>query len=285
MSATTSGSATAVEGATNSTRPRGRTSKADLIMALAAELKREKERGAELSTEVEKAEAGLDEKHDDLLSLENEYDAQNARNEQIIANLRRDLEKAKEKLEQASHCDEVEAHQYLALLDGSDTYTRSHRSRPHLHSTEPQSSLSRPTEAPFESPLFPPVLQPRSPDRPRPRPKSPTSPPTTASAADRTEQRLQRLNERLADENRGAPSPRTPNDSTPTSAPPRKAFRDTTPHIEQPETQSPKTAGYAVLEKSQWGESPDSSPGAPAGGLARSGSVWKKVFPGAYGKK
>jgi len=59
MSAATSGSATAVEAASSSTRPRGRTSKSDLITALAAELKREKERGSELSAEVEEAEVGV----------------------------------------------------------------------------------------------------------------------------------------------------------------------------------------------------------------------------------
>lgn len=59
MSAATSGSTTAVDAASSSTRARGRTSKSDLITALAAELKREKERGAELSTEVEAAEEGV----------------------------------------------------------------------------------------------------------------------------------------------------------------------------------------------------------------------------------
>lgn len=59
MSAATSGSATAVEAAFNSTRPHGRTSKSELITALAAGLKREKERGQKLSTEVEHAEGGV----------------------------------------------------------------------------------------------------------------------------------------------------------------------------------------------------------------------------------
>ncbi|ORY56828.1 hypothetical protein BCR35DRAFT_347729 [Leucosporidium creatinivorum] len=288
MSAATSGSATAVDGASNSTGPRGRTSKADLITALAAELKREKERGAELSTEVERAEAGLDEKHDDLLNLEAQYEAQSRRNEQVIANLRRDLEKAKEKLEQASHCDEVETHHYLALLDGSDTYTRPHRSRPHPHSSEPQSSFSRETEAAFESPLPPPVLQPRSPDRPRPTPKSQPSTQTTASAADRTEQRLRRLNERLADEDRSAPSSRVPNHSSSsalaTQKPPSYQLNQTRPLAQSPKKEE---KGFDVVERSQWNDSMDSPPRARDGGdgLSRSGSRWSKIFPGAHGKK
>lgn len=52
MSAATSGSATAVDGASNGARRGGRTSKTELIEALAAELKRQKTRGAELSAEL-----------------------------------------------------------------------------------------------------------------------------------------------------------------------------------------------------------------------------------------
>lgn len=231
----------------------------------------------------------LDKKHDELLSLEAEYEAQSRRNEQVIANLRRDLDKAREKLEQASHCDEVEAHQYLALLDGTAEINRSHRGRP--RPVEMQPSFSRETEAAFESSVPPPVLQPRSPDRPRPGTKaSHVTPVATPSAADRTEQRLRRLNERLADENRGAPPPSRLANPSSTSALAHQQIQQSGAQTKRPVGQAPQQEQvFDVLERSVWRDSTEASPGGrpkvKGNDLGRSGSKWSKIFPGAYGRK
>ncbi|KAM0789781.1 hypothetical protein ACM66B_006634 [Microbotryomycetes sp. NB124-2] len=94
-----------------------RTSKEDLLKALAAELKREKARGVELAHEIETTEQQLNAKHEHLLLVESTCEQEFRKNEAILTSLRREVAKAREQLDGALSCGEVEAQQYLSLLE------------------------------------------------------------------------------------------------------------------------------------------------------------------------
>ncbi|GAA5960862.1 hypothetical protein JCM21900_006611 [Sporobolomyces salmonicolor] len=106
----------------SSSRPASlRTDKRELLQALATELKKERQRSEESGAKMVWIEAEVEEKHRLFLSEEARLSAQRDANNATIAALRRDLARAKQSLEEASHVREEEAAQYLALLSGEAT--------------------------------------------------------------------------------------------------------------------------------------------------------------------
>ncbi|KAK4051581.1 hypothetical protein OIV83_002721 [Microbotryomycetes sp. JL201] len=194
-----------------------RTSKEDLLRALAAELRKEKARGVELAREVEATEQQLNAKHEHLLLVEGTYEQEYRRNEAILTHLRREVARVREQLDSALSCGEAEAQQYLSLLKGEsevgskqtqscvrdklaewrasnakqrlvkdspmDPGAASSRSDAHQISVVKQSRGSTQT-------FGPPLITPRSPRR---EPKTLTA--TGAQA--RTQEKLRRLDERV----------------------------------------------------------------------------------------
>ncbi|GAA5877350.1 hypothetical protein JCM1840_007204 [Sporobolomyces johnsonii] len=111
----------------SSSRPASlRTDKRELLQALATELKKERQRSEESGAKMVRIEAEVEEKHRLFLSEEARLSAQRDANNATIAALRRDLARAKQSLEEASHVREEEAAQYLALLSGEEA-TNGHR--------------------------------------------------------------------------------------------------------------------------------------------------------------
>ncbi|GAA5884195.1 hypothetical protein JCM6882_002175 [Rhodosporidiobolus microsporus] len=96
-----------------------RLDKAALLHELAEQLKREKERAQEWGQKMVDAESQVEQKHREFLDEEAKLSAQRDANAATIAALRKELTKAKQALEEASHVDEQEAEAYLALLSNS----------------------------------------------------------------------------------------------------------------------------------------------------------------------
>ncbi|GAA5837779.1 hypothetical protein JCM11251_002320 [Rhodosporidiobolus azoricus] len=93
-----------------------RVDKATLLKALADELKRERQRAQDWAQKMVEAESQVEQKHRDFLEEEARLSAQRDANAATISSLRKELARAKQALEEASHVDEQEAQAYLALL-------------------------------------------------------------------------------------------------------------------------------------------------------------------------
>lgn len=183
------------------------------------------------------------------------------RNEQIIANLRRDLEKVRQKLEEASHCDEVEASQYLSLIQAGPPSR--HPARP--CAPDIQGSFSRETDAAFQSSNPPPLLRPRSPER-----LKNATPPVSSPARKRAQERLQKLDERLAERERlVSPSPRQRETSTAGRIAEQLGLGSSAAEVRREKTPSARPEEPRGAGELRSG----------AGGVARSGSRLGKLFP------
>ncbi|KAK4056402.1 hypothetical protein OIO90_002545 [Microbotryomycetes sp. JL221] len=118
-----------------------RTSKEELLKALAAQLKREKAKTAEMSSLVETSEQQLNDKHERLTFLEATYEEEHRKNEAILHNLRRDVARAREQLDNALSCGELEAQQYLDLLQGDTLDKKIWSPGPTLTDRTPQNRI------------------------------------------------------------------------------------------------------------------------------------------------
>ncbi|GAA5974631.1 hypothetical protein JCM11641_007032 [Rhodosporidiobolus odoratus] len=222
-----------------------RTDKKALLAALADELKREKQRAESAGQKMVDGEAKVEQKHREFMDEEAHLSAQRDANAATIAALRKELAKARQALEDASHVQEHEADAYLSLLSDK---------QPAAAETG-GSGLPRaqfPSQPTSES-----NLDPGYPLNSRLMPSS------------------HRNETRLSDPTHVAQATGT----SPSSARPDHPFQASSPY---PNTHSSVpiaaiVSPTAALGRSVW---QDSSDGALPADLARNGGKWSKVLPG-----